>query len=75
MGKNKERLYSKLTKWGERKIKGHYVNGYDPNTKYVYQFYECFSHGCVKCFDSSEYNEVLNKKIRSSFSKNAAYYF
>ena len=46
MGKYKERFYSKLTKWDERKINRHYVSGYNPITKYVYQFY-----GCAKCFD------------------------
>lgn len=44
-------FYSKLTGWGEKKINSHYVDGYNPDKKCVYQF-----HGSTKCFNLNEYN-------------------
>ena len=30
---------------GEQKVCGHYVDGYDPETKTVYEFHGCYWHG------------------------------
>ena len=35
---------------GEQKVCGHYVDGYDPETKTVYEFHGCYWHGCPKHF-------------------------
>ena len=42
---------------GEQKVitpgKAMFVDGYDAETKTVYQFHGCFFHGCPKCFPNS----------------------
>ena len=38
VGKNKVNFHSNLTRWGEMKINGHYVDGYDPNKKCMFRF-------------------------------------
>ena len=35
---------------GEQKVCGHYVDGFDPETKTVYEFHGCYWHGCPKHF-------------------------
>ena len=39
---------------GERFIKGSPVDGYQPETKTVFQFHGCHWHGCIKCFPNPE---------------------
>ena len=38
----------------ERFIKGSPVDGYDPETKTVFQFHGCHWHGCIQCFPNPE---------------------
>ena len=35
---------------GEVKIRPYKVDGFDPVTNTVYEFYGCVYHGCPKCF-------------------------
>ena len=35
---------------GETKVCGHYVDGYDPVSKTVYEFQGCYWHGCKRCY-------------------------
>ena len=39
---------------GERFIKGVPVDGYQPETKTVFQFHGCHWHGCIQCFPNTE---------------------
>ena len=39
---------------GERFIKGVPVDGYQPETKTVFQFHGCHWHGCIQCFPNPE---------------------
>ena len=39
---------------GERFIKGVPVDGYQPETKTVFQFHGCHWHGCIQCFSNPE---------------------
>lgn len=40
----------------EYKIDSIYVEGYDPSTNTVYEFFGCYFHGCIKCFKYRKYN-------------------
>ena len=39
---------------GERLVGGATVDGYQPETKTVFQFHGCHWHGCIKCFPHPE---------------------
>ncbi|KAL9977100.1 hypothetical protein ACROYT_G014471 [Oculina patagonica] len=43
---------------GEQRIDGNYVDGYDPDTKIIYEFMGCMWHGCAKCFLPDTKNPV-----------------
>jgi hypothetical protein len=40
------------------------VDGYDSETKTVYEFYGCFFHGCPRCY-AKEAQNPLAKKLMS----------
>ena len=54
-------LHSALSPQGEMRILGHPVDGYCEETRTIYQFHGCFYHGCRACYESDEYNTVLNE--------------
>jgi hypothetical protein len=37
------------------------VDGYDSETKTVYEFYGCFFHGCPRCCNKDAYNPLARK--------------
>jgi G:T-mismatch repair DNA endonuclease (very short patch repair protein) len=37
------------------------VDGYDSETKTVYEFYGCFFHGCPRCYAKDAYNPLAKK--------------
>ena len=39
---------------GERWVEGFPVDGYDPQTKTVYQYHGCYWHGCPRCYPDRE---------------------
>ena len=49
----------KLSADGEIQI-GKHVDGYEVENGVIYQFHGCLYHGCVKCYSSDDYNNVLN---------------
>ncbi len=63
LNENDESLESALSENGERYILKRPVDGFCPETNTIYQFHGCFYHGCSKCFDSEDYNPVLNSKF------------
>ncbi|CAB3977643.1 DNA polymerase [Paramuricea clavata] len=54
-------LYSKLHPDGEQSIAGHYVDGYCPETRTIYQFHGCFFHGCKECYNGEMFNNVVSE--------------
>ena len=46
--------YHKCGHGGERFIKGVPVDGYQPETKTVFQFHGCYWHSCIQCFPNPE---------------------
>ena len=54
-------VHSALSPHGEMRILGHPVDGYCEETRTIYQFHGCFYHGCRACYESDEYNTVLNE--------------
>ena len=82
VSKDKPRFFSKLSKEGEKKIAGAFVDGFDEATNTIYQFHGCFYHGCLKCYSASIYNEVLSVRfgklnhrtcVRSGHLRNLGY--
>ena len=43
---------------GEQRINGHYVDGYDPERRVIYEFMGCLWHGCKKCYLPETINPV-----------------
>jgi G:T-mismatch repair DNA endonuclease (very short patch repair protein) len=60
---NNHRLNSKLSVGGETKILDHFVDGYCDDTRTIYQFHGCFYHGCKKCYDGEEYNQIVHERF------------
>lgn len=58
-------LNSKLSRNGETRILGRYVDGYCSQDRTVYQFHGCVYHGCKKCFDSSKFNKILGESYHN----------
>ena len=58
-------LESKLSNRGEARILNRFVDGFCRENNTVYQFHGCFYHGCSKCYDSNEFNTVLNEKFNT----------
>jgi cytochrome c-type biogenesis protein CcmE len=54
-------LTNKFSASGEEKILGHFVDGFCGETNTIYQFHGCFYHGCMKCYESDDYNTVVNE--------------
>ena len=48
-------------KAGEQKIGNFYGDGYDKLTDTIYEFLNCFYHGCPDCFDSDKFNKKCSK--------------
>ena len=46
----------------EIRVGPYYVDGYDPNTKTVYEFNGCHWHGCVKCGKDQNETGMARKK-------------
>jgi hypothetical protein len=42
------------------------VDGYDSETKTVYEFYGCFSHGCPRCYTKDAFNPLARKLLLST---------
>ncbi|CAB3977900.1 DNA polymerase [Paramuricea clavata] len=63
LDENNLKLCCKLSVGGERRIMGHYVDGYCEATKTIYQFHGCFYHGCPRCYDGACYNRILSAKF------------
>jgi hypothetical protein len=53
------------------KIKDSYykVDGYDPITNTIYEFYGDFWHGNPKIYNESEFNNVINKTFGELYKK------
>ncbi|KAK3755141.1 hypothetical protein QZH41_020561 [Actinostola sp. cb2023] len=55
------RLHTCYSVEGETVILGAKVDGYDPNTRTVYQFHGCFWHACSICFPNAQ---MFHPKLR-----------
>ncbi|CAB4001894.1 DNA polymerase, partial [Paramuricea clavata] len=56
-------LSSKLSPDGEQHILNKSVDGYCTETQTIYQFHECFVHGCKECYDGDAINMVVNESF------------
>ena len=65
-----EPIEYRLSRDGERKILGRFVDGYCEESNTVYQFHGCFYHGCVNCFDMNDYNRMLKESFKNLAVKN-----
>ncbi|CAB3977264.1 DNA polymerase [Paramuricea clavata] len=68
LDENNQKLASKLSVGGERRIMGRYVDGYCEETNTIYQFHGCFYHGCDRCYDGQCYNNVSATKFHTLFT-------
>ena len=53
--------HSQISKNGEKKLCGRFVDGFDKDSNVVYQFHGCYYHGCKKCFAGEDFNTIVNK--------------
>jgi hypothetical protein len=44
------------------------VDGYDCETKTVYEFYGCFFHGCPRCYTKDAFNPLARKLMRELYN-------
>jgi hypothetical protein len=47
----------------ETKILDHFVDRYCDDTRTIYQFHGCFYHGCKKCYDGEDYNQIVHERF------------
>lgn len=40
-----------------------FVDGYDEESKTVYEFQGCFHHGCIKCFPNNRHRKTTVTQI------------
>ncbi|XP_042908649.2 uncharacterized protein [Parasteatoda tepidariorum] len=67
---------------GEIKIRGYFVDGYQPEEKIIYEFHGCFYHGCDICFHDASIHPLYNRPmwaikretLRKEFELNQAGY-
>lgn len=59
------RQYSILSESGKR----YKVDGYDPSTKTIYEFYGDFWHGNINIYNKEDYNKVSNTKFIDLYNK------
>ena len=55
----------KETKDGKKYIEKHtwHVDGYDEKTKTMYEFSECYFHGCPKCYHPDDENKKIHRRM------------
>ena len=53
--------HSRISKNGEKKLCGRFVDKFDENSNLVYQFHGCCYHGCKKCFAREDFNTTVNE--------------
>lgn len=46
----------------EVKLASYNVDGYDPISNTIYEFYGCLIHGCLICFKGDDPNPIINSK-------------
>lgn len=49
--------------FGEKQIGKYFVDGFDENTKTVFEYNGCFFHGCPKCFPSGNLRNTITQKL------------
>jgi hypothetical protein len=50
------------------------VDGYDCETKTVYEFYGCFFHGCPRCYTKDAFNPLARKLMHELYNYTILYY-
>ena len=64
-----EPIEYRLSREGERKILGRFLDSYCEESNTLYQFHWCFYHGCVNCFDMNDYNRMLKESFKNLAEK------
>jgi len=44
------------------------VDGYDCETKTMYEFYGCFFHGCPRCYNKDAFNPLARKLMHELYN-------